>query len=156
VIEERHLRALGVLYRALKDSDVSWLVTASLNLALHGLPVQVHDIDVVTDKAGAYEIERRFQAYSVQPVRWRVSQRIRSHFGVLSVEGVSVEIMGDVEMYDEVHGWQPTPGLASNAEIVALRGMSIPVRSLKAEWAAYVRLGRAERAHLVQRWLETH
>jgi hypothetical protein len=156
VIEERHFRTLSQLYRGLKDSGVSWVVTASLNLALHGLPVKVHDIDVLTDEAGAYEIERRFARHSVEAVSLRASQQIRSHFGVLSVEGVKVEIMGDVEIYDEVNGWQPVPGLADNSEIIVLQGMSLPVRTLGAEYVAYLRLGRAEKAELVRRWLEAN
>jgi hypothetical protein len=154
VIEERFAGALTELYLGLKDSGVSWVVTASLNLALHGLPVEVHDIDVLTDEAGAYEIERRLAQHSVRAVCWRASDRIRSHFGALCLGGVAIDIMGDVETYDEVTGWQPTPEVASNSEIIELRGQPIPVRTLEAEHAAYVRLGRAEKAELVQRWLE--
>jgi hypothetical protein len=156
VIEQRHLRALSELYRGLKDSKVNWVVTASLNLALHGLTVEVHDIDVLTDEAGAHEIERRFAQHSVQAVCLRASERIRSHFGVLCVAGVTIEIMGDVEVYDEVSGWQPTPGLAGNSEIIVLQGMPIPVRTLDAEHVAYCRLGRVEKAELVRRWLAAH
>ncbi len=156
MIEERHLRALSRLWRGLEDSDVRWMVTASLNLALHGLPVQVHDIDVLTDEAGAYEIERRFAQHSTQAVCLRTSECIRSHFGSLCLEGVTIEIMGDVETYDEVNGWRPTPGSAGNSEVILLQGMPIPVRTLEAEYAAYLQLGRAEKAELVRRWLQSH
>jgi hypothetical protein len=153
-MEEHHSRALRQLYLGLEGSNVHWVVTASLNLALRGLPVQVRDIDVLTDKPGAYEIERCFARYVVRPVSLRTSERIRSYFGVLLLEGVDVEVMAELEVLDEVEGWQPTPPLASHREVIVWRGMPIPVRSLDAEHIAYQQLGRTERAELVRRWLQ--
>ena len=155
-MEERHSRALRQLYLGLKGSNVNWVVTASLNLALHGLPVQVRDIDVLTDKAGACEIERCFERHVVRAVSLRASKRIRSYFGVLLLEGVDVEVMAELEVLDEVKGWQPTPRLASHREVIVWQGMPIPVRSLDAERTAYQQLGRTEKAELVRRWLQAH
>jgi len=153
MIEARHVRALREIYGGLGDSKVSWAVTASLSLALHGIPVEVHDIDILTDRDGAYEIERRFASYSARAVALRASERIRSHFGVLSVHGVEVEIMGDLEIYDEAHGWLVTPDLATHTEMLAFEGMAIPVRTLDAEYVAYLRLGRTDKAELVRTWM---
>jgi hypothetical protein len=156
MFERRHVLVLRQLYRGLKDTKVSWAVTASLNLALHGLPVEVHDVDILSDEAGVYEIERLFSQHSVQPVRWRVSERLRSHFGVLRIAGVDVEIMGALEFRSGVDSWEATPEVACSSEIIELEGMPIPVRALEAEYAAYLRLGRREKARLLRAWLRTH
>jgi len=44
-------------------------------MALQGVPIPVHDIDIQTDKDGAYEIERCFAEYVVEPVRYSESQQ---------------------------------------------------------------------------------
>jgi len=53
----------------LKD-DVIWALTGSLGHALQGVPVEVHDVDIQTDREGAYEIERRFSEFVVRRVRF--------------------------------------------------------------------------------------
>jgi hypothetical protein len=57
MIKPAYIEALRKIYTRLKDSDVNWAVTGSLGFALRGVPVTVHDIDIQTDKSGAYKIE---------------------------------------------------------------------------------------------------
>ncbi|MCW5852548.1 MAG: hypothetical protein KIT87_20910, partial [Anaerolineae bacterium] len=66
---------------------MTWAVTGSVGMALQGIPVEPHDIDLQTDAAGAYEIQRRLAEYSVQPVAFLAGERMRSHFGRLVIEG---------------------------------------------------------------------
>ncbi len=73
---------------------MNWVVTGGFGFGLQGVLVEPHDIDIQTDKEGAYEIERLFSEFVVKPVKFRKSERIRSHFGALMIEGVRVEIMG--------------------------------------------------------------
>jgi len=54
MIPQIHLQVLRKLYERLKDSNVNWVVTGSLGFALQGVPVEPHDIDIQTDKEGAY------------------------------------------------------------------------------------------------------
>ncbi|MEJ2351403.1 MAG: hypothetical protein P8Y03_16570, partial [Anaerolineales bacterium] len=79
----QHLEVLRKILTQLKDRPVNWAVTGSLGMALQGVPVEVHDIDIHTDGDGAYEIERYLAEFVVKPVRYRESEHIRSHFGVL-------------------------------------------------------------------------
>ena len=44
---------------------INWAVTGSLRLALQGVPIEVHDIVIQTDKDGAYAIERCFIEYAI-------------------------------------------------------------------------------------------
>ncbi len=148
-----HLKVLRKLYERLKENNVNWVVTGSLGFALHGVPVEPHDIDIQTDKEGAYEIEHLFSEFVVEPVGFRESRRIRSHFGVLIIDGIKVEIMGDIQkkVNDE---WEPPVDINKHKRFVQIEGMEIPVLDLEYEYQAYLKLGRVEKAKMLEEFLE--
>jgi hypothetical protein len=78
----------------LNSEEIIWALTGSASFALRGIDFVVNDIDLQTDKLGAYQIEQCFSNHIFQPVTFSSSDRIRSHFGVLLIDGVRVEIMG--------------------------------------------------------------
>jgi hypothetical protein len=97
MIQPIDLVVLRQLFTELKESQVIWAVTGSLSFALQGLPLEPHDIDIQTDTEGAYEIERRFSSQMGRKVAFSSTKRMRSHFGALLIEGIVVEIMGDIQ-----------------------------------------------------------
>jgi hypothetical protein len=98
LLEQRYLDVLRELSVRLEvpGSSVLWVVAGSAAFALQGLPVTVHDVDIQTDTAGAYEMERRFAASVTRPVRYATAERIRSHLGALILDGITAEVMGDI------------------------------------------------------------
>jgi hypothetical protein len=153
MLDPRYLAVLRKIHDRLRGSNVKWVITAGASLALQGLPVEVHDIDLQTDEAGAYEIERRFAESVTREVRFSAEETIRSHFGTLMIDGIEVEIMGDVQIRREDGGWADAPDLRSHKQFVQVDGMRIPVWSLEYEREAYRRLGRAEKVEMVRQWL---
>ncbi|MDK2914184.1 MAG: hypothetical protein PWQ79_1099 [Thermococcaceae archaeon] len=153
MIPETHLEVLRRLYERLSQSDVTWAVTGSLGFALQGVPVEVHDIDIQTDREGAYEIERLFSEFVVEPVRFKESERIKSHFGALMIDGVRVEIMGDIQkkVNDK---WEEPVDVKRYRRFVEVEGMKIPVLDLEYEYQAYLKLGRVDKAGMLRRFLE--
>jgi len=153
MIPQTHLKVLYKLYERLKDSNVNWVVTGSLGFGLQGVPVEPHDIDIQTDKEGAYEIERLFSEFVVKPVKFRESERIRSHFGTLMIDGIKVEIMGGIQK--KVNGeWEPPVDIDKYKRFVQIEGMEIPVLDLEYEYQAYLKLGRVEKAKMLKEFLE--
>jgi len=118
------------------------------------MPVEVHDIDIQTDKAGAYEIERRFSECVVRKVSFSSAERIRSHFGALMIDGIKVEIMGDIQKKLEDGTWENPVDLKCHKRVAKVRGMQAPVLSLEYEYRAYLRLGRTDKAELLRKWLQ--
>jgi hypothetical protein len=59
VIDPQVLRRAAHLVRAAGRLPDPWAVTGSLGMALQGMELAVHDIDLQTSREGAYEIERR-------------------------------------------------------------------------------------------------
>ena len=154
MIEEPFLSALEVVYARLTDSSVMWVVTGSLGMALQGMEIEVHDIDLQTDEAGAYEIEKRLSEYVLQPVRFVSSERIQSHFGTLEIEGVEVEIMGALQKWIDGQGWEEPVDVSLNRCVVEVGGMGVPVLSLAYEYEAYLKLGRVDKVAAIKRRLE--
>lgn len=88
MILTQHLQALREIVACLKDQPFAWVVTGSLGMALQGMPVELHHIDLQTDQDGAYAIARLLEAYVTLPVHFRESERVRSHFGRLEMDGL--------------------------------------------------------------------
>ncbi len=154
MIPERHLAALKIICDRLSDMPTAWAVTGSFGMALQGMEVEVHDIDLQTSDTGAYEIGERLSEYVVQPVRLLPSERISSHFGVCEIAGVKVEIMGSVQKWIDGQGWEEPVDVALHRRFVKIGEMRVPVVSLKYEYEAYRKLGRAEKAAAIKRFLD--
>jgi hypothetical protein len=152
MIPTRHEAALRIITSRLEDCPQPWVITGSLGMALQGVPLDVNDIDIQTDQAGAYEIERCLIVYVVQPVRYLASERIRSYLGQLDVDGVKVEIMGAIQKKLDDQGWEDPVEVERYRHWIALDGMRVPVLSLEYEQQAYLRLGRIEKAELLGKW----
>ena len=155
MIDPRLLSTLARICRALDDANLNWAVTGSLGFALHGIKTPVADIDLQTDKTGAYEIEKRFQQQITQRVRFSESASIRSHFGVLEINGVKVEIMGDLQKRLPDGTWEPPVDVREHREFIDLRGIQVPVLSVEYEAQAYETLGRSGKADQLRRWLKS-
>jgi len=133
--------------------EINWAVTGSLGLALQGMDVDVHDIDIQTDKSGAYDIENRLSQHVVRNVEFSTSEKICSYFGELSIDGIKVEIMGDIQKRLPDGIWEDPIDICSNRCFIEYDGLSIPVISLEYECEAYDRLGRTEKADQVRKYL---
>jgi len=153
MIRPTYLSALRKIYVRLNDGGVNWAITGSLGFALQGVPVEVHDIDIQTDEAGAYEIERRFSEFIIRKVAFSSADKIRSHFGGLMIDGVKVEIMGDIQKRLADGTWEARVDLKCHQRMVSVEGMGVPVLSLAYEYQAYLKLGRIDRAEMLRKWL---
>ena len=135
----------------LGDTEVTWAVTASANLALRGFPVDPGDVDVMTDAAGIGRIADEFAAEMARPVRppdEAENGNIRSFFGALELHGTEVELMGDVE--HRVDGtWERADDVATHREFLTVAGQQVPVMTLDHERRAYRALGREGRVALL-------
>jgi hypothetical protein len=155
-LEEPLLTALRELQVGLRTQTIPWVVTGSAGFALQGVPVVVHDLDVQTDAEGAYQIANCFAKAVIEPVRLWDSGSMRSHFGVLQLAGVRVEVMGDISKRNCDGSWDNPPDLPLLTRWVEVADLPIPVLALEYEYEAYRRMGRLDKANLLRRWLETH
>ena len=155
MIDPVYLNVLRQIHARLSNTDVNWVVTGSLGFALQGVPVQPNDIDLQTDKAGAYEIERRFSDVIIRKVKFSATERIKSHFGALQIDGIEIEIMGDIQKRGADGVWEEIVDPAHYRQMVEIAGLLVPVLSLEYEYQAYLKFGRTERAKMLRRWLDS-
>jgi hypothetical protein len=153
---QRFLPVVQKLCHGLADLPDAWAITGSLGFALQGAEVQVHDVDLQTNQAGAFEIARRFAEFSVRPVAFSQAERIRSYFGALELDGDPVEIMGDLQKRMPDGSWEDPVDVAGYRRWVEVDGLRVPVLDLEYEYLAYRILGRIEKAQMLREWLDTH
>ncbi|MCB9451268.1 MAG: hypothetical protein H6672_07495 [Anaerolineaceae bacterium] len=149
----QHLAALRRIHGRLAGSEIVWALTGSLSFALQGVPVEPHDIDLQTNAAGAYAIERHLADYVTRPVAFSAAETVRSHFGRLRVGGVEVDIIGDIEKRLPDGSWDAPPDIAHWRRWITATGIRLPVLALEYEVEAYRKLGRLEQAQLVKDFL---
>ena len=154
MIDPVYLNVLRQIHARLSNTDVNWVVTGSLGFALQGVPVQPNDIDIQTDKVGAYAIESLFSDVVTRRVKFSATERIQSHFGALQIDGIQVEIMGDIQKRGADGVWEEIVDPARYRLMVEIDGMLVPVLSLEYEYEAYLKFGRTERAKMLRRWLD--
>jgi|SRR6185312_1281168 len=154
MIDIIYSKALRRVYKSLQERPVNWVVTGSCGFALQGVPVTPDDIDLQADLAGALAIEQLLSKYVVQKVRFSTTEKIRSHFGELLINGVKVEIMGDVQKRIEDGSWEKPVELERYKRFIEFRGMKIPVLTLEYEYEAYMKLGRLEQAKMLKEAIE--
>ncbi len=154
MIDQMYVAVLRTIATRLTDQAINWVVTGSLGFALQGLPVQPHDIDLQTDAHGAYALERCFSTSSVRPVRVSQTERIQSHFGAFVLNGIQVEIMGNIQHRRSDGTWDVPIDLQAYKRYVMLENLYVPVLSLVYEEAAYRKLGRIAKANMLRTWLE--
>ena len=155
-IDLKYLNVLRQIQARLSGTEVNWVLTGSLGMVLQGVPIEeVHDIDIQCDKSGAYEIERLFHEFVIRRVAFSSAERVRSHFGTLMIDGIKVEIMGDMQKRCGDGTWGAPPDLERYRQVIEVEGMRIPVLSLEYEYQAYLKLGRMKKAELLRKWLET-
>lgn len=150
------LGLLKKVHSRLQKADVIWVLTGSLAFALQGIPIVVHDIDIQTDENGAYQIAGLFPVHLIKPVTFSSTGIIRSHFGHLLIDGIKVEIMGDIQTRLPDSSWQSPPDLFTLRRYIARGDLKIPVLPLEYEYQAYLKLGRYQTAKVLRDWLHDH
>ena len=148
------LKVLRKINFRLNNTSVNWAITGSLGFALQGVPVEPNDIDIQTDKRGAYEIEYHLSEFVTKRVKFSSTERIRSYFGELMIDGIKVEIMGDIQKSLEDGSWENPVDLEQHKRVVEVEGMQVPVLSLGYEYQAYLKLGRVDKAETLRNWLQ--
>src|SRR3989344_2990689 len=136
----QHKEVVKTIAKALSNSEVPYTFIKSSSLALHGLPVIPNDIDILTTARGAYDIEKIFSECLVRNTNYSSNDMFGSHFGELRINGVKIELMGDLTAN---HGrWQSYNHSLRERDYITIDGYQIPVSQLTHERESYLALNR--------------
>lgn len=123
-------------------------------MALQGMPLEVHDIDLQTTAPGALAMEQILGGQPLSRVTYKSSEKIRSFLGSLELENIKIEIMGDVQKLLPNGSWEEPMDISTHRIWVSFENQRVPVFSLEYEQQAYLLMGRPRRAAQIQEWLK--
>ena len=140
-IGERYLAVLELIAQKI-NGEISWAIAGSTSLILQGIDVEWHDVDIVTDKVGAYRFNQIFKNYEVSPVSLDThSDLFESYIGEFCINNIKVEIIGDfhikVNKRKELHATMILFPL-----VIEINNIAILIVSLEDELFAYQKMNR--------------
>lgn len=146
--------ALRAIVHELQNSHITWAVTGSCSLALQAVPVDVHDLDLRTTAQDAYVLAEVFAPYVTRPVTFMRTEIAQSHFGAFDLNGVQVEIIGDMQHRLPDGSWEALVNMNDHKCWVTLDEIKVPVMSLPFLYQAYQLMGRQDKIVILKRWFE--
>jgi len=116
---------------------------------LQNTDVSPRDIDIVTNRKGAFQITEPLKDYETQKVRLTKSEKMSSYMGKLCIEGLEVEVIGDFQAKTPKGEWTRFFKLERKV-ILTINDMRIPVSPLETELKAYEILGRTDKVQKIR------
>ena len=154
ILEKKLYETLSLITALLKDTTHPWAFTGSVGISLQGVDLEIGDIDIQTDQAGAYQIQDRLSQYLITPVRWLASPNIQSHFGTFRINEIDVEVMGDMKKKLENGSYIAAPDLNQVIQYIQHKDVKYPVLALAYELEAYRILGRDATVQKIETFLK--
>jgi hypothetical protein len=149
-LPEGHANVLHLLVARINPADHLWALTGSAGLRLQGVDLSVHDIDLQTDAKTVYVLEKKLSAFMKVPVHVWESEHTLSYHAQAEIDGLQVELLGDVRHRGKDGDWLPPLDIQSVLVRVEWQGLEIPVLSLEHEALAYEKMGRSQKAERVR------
>ncbi len=145
--------ALLMVVRALEG--VPYVLAGSTAAYLHGLDLAPHDIDILTNREGAYLAHEHLKDHVQVPVAPRDSRDYSSHLGIYRIRGTKVEVMGDLILKRPPISYAVpfSPLLAGKAQVVELEGMGLPLVPPEDEVIAAALAEAGKRREHLPHWL---
>ncbi len=141
-------RVLRLVAPSLDQQRLPWALVGSSASSLQGLRCVPKDIDLAADRAGAYLMGKLLAPYVVRPVAFSETERYASHFGIFTIDGVNVEVMGDLLVKGDGEHIDVAEHYARwNRQVrhVRLEELEVPVAPLEWQLVANALLGRDDR-----------
>jgi hypothetical protein len=147
-------QTLAQVARRLEAVTEPWCVGASGALALHGLPLTPRDVDLFTTPRGVDQIAQALDDCLVQPPHWWDSPLAQSRFAAFDVDGVRVEVIGDLRPRG-LDGTLATEPRSLEYGLMVLPGadVQVPVSPLPVLLQSYRLAQRPERVRQIEKFL---
>src|SRR5262245_49032167 len=110
---------LPLIWPGLERAGDDYCLIGSSALALSGVGIEIHDLDILTSRSGANVLKQAWLDFAVTGYRPEHPEMFRSAFGRFELGGMPVEVMGDLEVRREGH-WSPVR--VQSVPIVILNG----------------------------------
>lgn len=153
------VRVLRLVGPTLDRRGLPWALVGSSASSLQGLNCVPKDIDLAANREGAYLMGDLLAPFVVRPVAFSETDRYASHFGIFAVDGVSVEVMGDLLVRGEgEHIDLAEHYVRWNREVrhVHVEELEVPVAPLEWQLVANALLARDDRVADIAAHFRSH
>ncbi len=147
MIPEKLAKVLNIVYEKL-NNKVYWVLLGSTSLAIQGVTLEPHDIDISTDKEGIAKIDKLLSKFRTQKPEYSSTDKFKSSRGLYNIEGIQVDVMYDF-YYKNKNGKWSKPR-QRNPTLIEYKGMNLPVLTLQQEFVNYKNMGRLEKAKKIK------
>jgi hypothetical protein len=147
-----NILALKKIAEKLNGKGLNWVLIGSTALAIQGVDVPVHDIDIMTDMESADKIAIALKEFNIEPMHYKTSAQFKSYYGLFKINEVQVEVFADLETKHNDE-WAKTV----RSRIIVMQryeGMTLPLLELREEYEAYKVMGRDEKAKKILEFME--
>lgn len=138
MLDRKFIDVLKILNSKLKKQK--WVIVGSTNLALQGIKIRPKDIDIVTTKRSAFQINKLLKIYEIQPVKrkiWKVGKRkFFEYIGEFRIKGIHVEIIAGRREINK------KPKKLPKIKFISLGKIRLPCAKLEEELKVYSELKR--------------
>jgi hypothetical protein len=149
-LPEQHTNVLRFLIENIPPAENLWALTGSAGLRLQGVDLSVHDLDLQTDAETVFVLERELVDFMNVPVHLWETEHTLSYHGQAEIQGLLVELLGDIRHRGPDGAWGPSLDLKSVLVWVEWQDLNVPVLSLAYEAVAYEKMGRLEKAEQIR------
>ena len=141
-VEEKIQKSIILLSNDLSKLQDPFYIIGSSALVLAGIPLETtDDIDLLTSNRDADYLKKLWQAHKLREYSPKDSDKFRSDFGRFRWEGVLVEVMGDLEVFD-TGNWQKLE--ITDYFEVSIHQLSIRIPTLREQERIFRLFGRAK------------
>ncbi len=138
---EQNLDVFIKILKLVPNRDYPIILSGSTSLALQQVDIEVHDIDIVTDKSGAIALGNLLREYQIKEMEYSETDRYKSFLGKYNIDGVDIDIMGDFQYKLQSGEWSDKNHI-HEIYYVEYKSERIPVLSLDQELVEYESAGK--------------
>jgi hypothetical protein len=144
-IPQKNVEALKKINKIFSDKKIDWILKGSMALAIRGINVEVHDIDIFINKKDIEKIPPIFDSNTKRTLEYVQTDalNIRSLWGTYIFDEAEIDIVSEVE--HKINGKWKRINIKKTTKVV-FEGMKFKILDLEEEYDGYLALGRTEKA----------
>jgi len=117
-------------------NNIYYIIGGNTGLILQDVKVKDDkEIDICTDKSGAYEIQNLLNKYTVDEVKYKKLDWFKAHWGIFKINNITIEIMGNPKRRFKNGTWRRLP--KKNIMPIIFKNKTVNVFTLESEYEYY-------------------